>query len=211
MKNKIFLFAIGIFFISLISANGLILTETSINLNKTYEVDTTFTVNITNSEPFKFYNITIEETIATVEKFGFGIHTTQKQVDADWNACVDDTVSFVIDNLRMTHGSTDVVGVDSDFPEVASQFQLSQNYPNPFNPTTTFSYVVPRSSEVAIAIYNIRGELVRTLESGYQNVGRHQVIWNGLDDSGEIMSSGIYIYSLTSASQTISKQMLFLK
>jgi len=157
------------------------------------------------------WSTTYDDEIATVAKFGFGIHTTQKQVDAEWNACVDDTVSFAIDNLRMTHGSTDVVGIDSDFPEVASQFQLSQNYPNPFNPTTTFSYVVPRSSEVAIAVYNIRGELVRTLESGYQNAGRHQVVWNGMDNSGEIMSSGIYIYSLTSASHTISKQMLFLK
>jgi flagellar hook assembly protein FlgD len=110
----------------------------------------------------------------------------------------------------MTHAST-VVGIDSKTPQVVRDFQLSQNYPNPFNPTTSFSYVIPQTADVSIAIYNIRGELVRTLESGNQTAGRHETNWNGLNDGGQIVSSGIYIYSLISESQTISKQMLFLK
>ena len=157
------------------------------------------------------WSTTYDDVIATVNSIGFGIHTTQEQVDADWNACVDDTVAFVIDNLRMTHGTMNPVGIDTKVPQVVRDFQLSQNYPNPFNPTTNFSYVIPQTAEVTIAIYNIRGELVRTLESGNQTAGRHETSWNGLNDAGQLVSSGIYIYSLISESQTISKQMLFLK
>jgi len=69
MKNKLFLFALGILFISIVSANGLIITEDNLDINKTYEVDQTFNVNITNTEPFKFFDIGIEEEFAEVDLF----------------------------------------------------------------------------------------------------------------------------------------------
>lgn len=153
---------------------------------------------------------TFDDEISTAAGFAFGVHTTQAQVDDTTNAAVDDTVAFVIDNLRLTHAST-VVGIDTDEPQLARSFELNQNYPNPFNPTTSISYSIPASEEVTLAIYNIRGELVNTLYSGYQTAGRHEATWNGTDDAGMLMSSGIYVYSLKSASQSISRQMLLIK
>ena len=157
------------------------------------------------------WSTTYDDEIAMVNSISFGVHTTQEQINDTTNAVVDDTVAFVIDNLRMTHGTSDPVSINSKTPQVVRDFQLNQNYPNPFNPTTSFSYVIPQTADVTLAIYNIRGELVRTLESGNQTAGRHEASWNGLNDAGQLVSSGIYVYSLKSESQTVSKQMLFLK
>jgi len=153
---------------------------------------------------------TFDDVIGTAKKFNFGIHTTQSQLNDTTNAVVNDTVIFVIDNLRMTHGPK-LVGLEEYDVQTADNFILSENYPNPFNPSTTFSYVVPEAADVSITVHNIKGELVNTLESGYQNVGRHQVVWNGLNDAGDQVSSGVYIYTLTTGTQSISKRMLLLK
>ena len=146
-----------------------------------------------------------------IASFKLGIHATLAQLNDTTSAAVSDTVAFLLDNVRLTHATEYGVGIDDGSAFVASNYSLSQNYPNPFNPTTSFEYAIPSSEEVSIVIYDIRGALVKTLESGYQNAGRHQVSWNGTNNSGKMMSSGIYIYSLISNNKNISKRMLLLK
>lgn len=157
------------------------------------------------------WSTTFDDEIATVNSISLGVHTTQEQINDTTNAVVDDTVAFVIDNLRMTHGTRNPTSIKSDIPQIVQDFQLNQNYPNPFNPATSWSYSIPARENISILVYNIRGELVKTLVHGYQNTGRHEVIWNGTNDAGKLVSSGIYIYTLQSQTQSISKQMLFLK
>ncbi len=102
-----------------------------------------------------------------------------------------------------------VVAIDEFVaPEALS---LSQNYPNPFNPTTSINYVLPESGNVELIIYNALGQEVRTLKAGYSNAGKYSVNWDGLDHSGSMISSGLYIYTLTTGDQSISKKMLMLK
>ncbi len=79
---------------------------------------------------------------------------------------------------------------------VASEFILLQNYPNPFNPTTNIAYNLPANSKVTLAIYDLQGQLVRTLVQMDQVTGNYNVQWNATNDLGSPMSSGIYFYNL---------------
>jgi len=85
------------------------------------------------------------------------------------------------------------VGVIEILPVVT---RLYQNHPNPFNPTTTISFDLVNAGKVTLNIYNIKGELVRTLASGNYPAGKHNLIWNGRDDNGKTISSGVYFYHL---------------
>ncbi|NQV15815.1 hypothetical protein HQ531_10195, partial [bacterium] len=73
-----------------------------------------------------------------------------------------------------------------------SSFILFQNYPNPFNPTTTISYSLPEAGDVKMLIYDVRGRSIKSLESGYQPAGKYAIQWNGTDDSGNPVSTGVY-------------------
>ena len=90
---------------------------------------------------------------------------------------------------------------------------LEQNYPNPFNPTTTIEYFVPegRVGHVTLAIYDVRGALVRRLVDGEQEGGRHVVKWDGRNNRGAQTSSGIYFYRLVQPGFSATRKMVLLK
>lgn len=100
------------------------------------------------------------------------------------------------------------VGVEEETPAVSS---LSQNYPNPFNPKTLIRYSLSTESSVVIEIFNIKGERVRVLLDGPRPAGPHAVVWNGLNDSGDRLASGIYFYRLRAGSFTDIKKMVMIK
>ena len=77
-------------------------------------------------------------------------------------------------------------------------FTLYQNYPNPFNPTTSIEFDLPQVQQVRVDIYNLRGQLVRRLLDNSLPAGNHQVVWNGRDETGVAVASGIYFYRLES-------------
>jgi len=72
-------------------------------------------------------------------------------------------------------------------------YELEQNYPNPFNPSTTIKFALPEAGEVRLAIYNMNGQLVRTLYSGEMPAGRFEVEWDGKNEAGEKVASGVYL------------------
>lgn len=86
-----------------------------------------------------------------------------------------------------------------------------QNYPNPFNPSTTISYEIPEDGAVRLDIYNIKGQMVKTLINTHQSLGPHTAIWDGKDSNGRSCPSGVYYYRLTNSSQHLVKKMLMLK
>lgn len=86
-----------------------------------------------------------------------------------------------------------------------------KNYPNPFNPSTTITYQIPASGSVRLEIFNIKGQKVRTLVNDLQNAGSHSVVWNGTDQSGRLVSSGIYFYHIVTDRSTSTRKMLLLK
>jgi flagellar hook assembly protein FlgD len=95
--------------------------------------------------------------------------------------------------------------------ELIKTFQLFQNYPNPFNPTTTIEYQISSSGPVEIKIFNINGELVKTLMNTNQVAGKYSANWNGKDNDNKQVASGIYIYRVMFGNSVLSKKMLLLK
>lgn len=87
------------------------------------------------------------------------------------------------------------------------KFALHQNYPNPFNPSTTISFDLPRDMDVTLKIYNVLGEEVRTLTTDFYQAGTHQVVWDGKDNFGNALSSGLYLYRLKSDVLHATKKM----
>ncbi|MDP8204943.1 MAG: C25 family cysteine peptidase [Candidatus Tenebribacter mawsonii] len=89
--------------------------------------------------------------------------------------------------------------------------KLHANFPNPFNPTTTISFSLKEAGNVDLDVYNIKGQKVKTLIHANLPAENHQVVWNGKDDSGKSVSSGIYFYKMKTASYTSTRKMILLK
>ncbi|MFQ5652232.1 MAG: T9SS type A sorting domain-containing protein [bacterium] len=104
-----------------------------------------------------------------------------------------------------------LVSVDDAADLPIKDFKLFQNFPNPFNPATTISYHLPKDARVNLIIYNLLGERVRTLVNQTQTAGERLVVWDGKDDLGQIVNSGLYIYRLETEGTVINRKMLFLK
>ncbi len=106
--------------------------------------------------------------------------------------------------------SATIVSIASEI-ELPTEYVLDQNFPNPFNPSTTIRYGLPGDSEVSLTIYDIRGNTVRTINSGSQVAGWYERIWNGMDDSGVPVSTGLYLTRLHAGSYSKVIKMLYLK
>ena len=90
-------------------------------------------------------------------------------------------------------------------------FSLYQNYPNPFNPSTTIGYEIPDERYIDLKISDLLGREVRSLVSGERSAGFHQAIWDGLDDRGLRVTTGIYFYTLKSGGFSATRQLYLLK
>ena len=102
-------------------------------------------------------------------------------------------------------------GVEESEQEIPKSFHLSQNCPNPFNLSTIIKYSLKKTSYVSLKIYNIRGELVKTLVDHKQKPGTHQKIWDGKNQTGKEAAGGIYFYKLVAGEQSQTKKMILLK
>ncbi|MBI5022339.1 MAG: T9SS type A sorting domain-containing protein [Ignavibacteriales bacterium] len=94
---------------------------------------------------------------------------------------------------------------------IPSKFELAQNYPNPFNPTTKIIVDLPRSGNASLIIYDILGNRIATLMNGTFKPGKYEIAWNGSNDFGSVVPSGVYIYKFEAGSFTQTKKMLFMK
>jgi hypothetical protein len=90
-------------------------------------------------------------------------------------------------------------------------FALAQNYPNPFNPSTTISFDLPVDGHVSLSIYNVLGQKVATVADQHYAAGRWEVAWNGDDDDGDRVATGIYFYRLTMSDEVRTRKMMLLK
>jgi hypothetical protein len=116
-----------------------------------------------------------------------------------------DIVSPAAISNAIYHTSTDE---DAEVPVITA---LNGNYPNPFNPETTISYSVKNSAPVAIEIYNTKGQKVRTLVNETKASGNYSVRWDGTDENGQKVTSGVYFYKMNTGKYTSSKKMILMK
>ena len=99
---------------------------------------------------------------------------------------------LALDDIYWDGGTTDA----EDPLSPPLPFELKANWPNPFNPSTTIAFNLKEASSVRLEIYNLQGRKVRTLMSGSKAAGEHASVWNGLDDKGQPVASGVYFYRL---------------
>ena len=101
--------------------------------------------------------------------------------------------------------------VDNGVLLIPTEYYLDQNFPNPFNMQTIIQYGVPQKTVGRIAIYNILGQRIRTFELGEINPGRFRIQWDGKNNYGSGISSGVYIYRFESQKFISAKKLLLLK
>ena len=106
--------------------------------------------------------------------------------------------------------SVGITGI-GDTEVLPTTYAVSQNYPNPFNPTTTISYQLPKASDVNLVIYNVLGQQVRTLVKGRMEAGSFDAVWDGRNNAGVKVSSGVYIYRFEAGDFTRVRKMMLLK
>ena len=100
-----------------------------------------------------------------------------------------------------------VTSVQERVNELPTTFNLSANHPNPFNPSTTITYALPQAAEVELMIFDVMGRRVRTLVRQHQQAGRYAITWDGRNEQGEVIASGVYLYQLRAGSFVQTRRM----
>jgi hypothetical protein len=127
---------------------------------------------------------------------------------------VSETLACAPDDVNGTVGQPVVLNASepwSDTPSLPTTFGLVQNYPNPFNPQTTIRFDLPQPCHVVLRIYNVRGQEVLTAEDRDFEPGYHRYVWEGRNNAGQPVASGVYFYRLEAATFTDVKKMLLLR
>jgi hypothetical protein len=149
------------------------------------------------SESYLYRKLTNDNITGSPMPFGnYPLPTAQLNIIRDW----------------ITEGAL-VSSVADSRQGLPNSFALSQNYPNPFNPSTLIRYSIAQTGGVAVnlSIYNLNGQNVKTLVNSVHQAGEHQVKWDGTDDKGNRLGSGIYLYRLTAGNRTAIKKMSLLR
>jgi len=123
--------------------------------------------------------------------------------DGEWES---GTANFCIKGLTVRQSN--VSPIDKTKP---AEFYLSQNYPNPFNPTTKINYNLSKEAKVTLKIFNLLGEEIKTLVNRFETSGLKSVEWNGQNNSGRLVSSGVYIYRLNTGELQLNRKMTFIR
>jgi len=134
--------------------------------------------------------------------------TLQAKVRAVAHSASAGTATGYSDSLFLIQTPT---AVEAEPVVAAPQFLLGRNTPNPFNPLTTIRFQVPASGRVTLRVYSIRGALVRTLVDQALSENSYRVEWNGRDDHGAALASGVYVYELTQGTHRQGRKMSLLK
>jgi len=146
-------------------------------------------------------NCPITDTISTrVTSGGFGLYSFQQSAAG---------LASYFDNIVVK--TLPVTFVQENSGPTPSDFHLSQNYPNPFNPETRISYRLSTGGFTTLTVHDQLGRTIKTLVSQNQTSGEHVVVWDGKDNAGNIVSSGVYFYSLKTGTIMESKKMVLMK
>ena len=119
---------------------------------------------------------------------------------------------FYLDDIRLiTAASRLPTAVEEDASALPSTFALEQNYPNPFNSGTVIRFDLPSAGEMELAVFNLVGQNVATLVEGAREAGLHTVRWDGRNEGGHSLASGVYFYQLQSGDQVETRKLLLLR
>jgi hypothetical protein len=177
------------------------------NFELTYAIQGPFSISVTESTGSLI--IPVGQTVA---------YTFAAPVDLSAAGTYTITVSAEVPNdsntgnnvLSKTISGTTAIG-DEPGDLLPSEFALYQNYPNPFNPSTMIGFQLPVAGEIRLAIYNMNGQLVRTLANGKYAAGNHTLLWDGTDGSGARVASGVYLYVIRAGGFVAQKKLVLMQ
>jgi DNA-binding transcriptional regulator YhcF (GntR family) len=164
------------------------------------------------------------------QRFGFGLTDEQREIIRNLTDEQRQTLRKTIREMRSQGATREEIraalaelfegfgielpeGSESTSSETApAKLQIqAQSYPNPFNPQTEIAYSLPEDSYVKLTIYNIQGQKVTTLVDEHQSAGTKKVVWDGCDESGESVASGVYLYRIEAGPYSVTNRMVLLK
>jgi len=146
-------------------------------------------------------------------EFGLGSYPQADTITVNWPSGIVDTFYAVnADEFYTAIEGNNLVGM-KEARQVAhpKTFSLSQNYPNPFNPFTRISYSLPKDCEVRLNIYNVLGQRVRVLVNESKKAGYYYAIWDGKDEGGRQVGSGIYFFRMEAGDFKSTKKMVLIR
>ena len=149
-----------------------------------------------------------------LEKTGVGADSAFSRTFADPHGTVKSVIAVFADVGGLKDSTTWSFSITpvADFDNIPTEFNLGQNYPNPFNPSTLISFSLPKEAPVTFEVYNMLGVKIRTLMAGEtKSAGVYSVSWDGRDNAGVSMPSGVYLYRVSAGSFLASKKMTLLK
>jgi hypothetical protein len=127
---------------------------------------------------------------------------------------IENKNNFDIDDIQLASAEGQLLKAEIVGDKVnlrPNDFVLKQNYPNPFNPSTELVFSLARTSDIRLTVYNVLGQEVKLLAEGTFTTGDHTVVWDGQDNTGRAVSSGVYFYRLSAENFVTEKKMLLLK
>ena len=110
-----------------------------------------------------------------------------------------------------TKAESSTAVAESQERHTSKTFSLYQNYPNPFNPATSIRYEITKASSVVLQVYDVLGREVRVLVNGVKPAGLHEVKWDGLNEAGLPVASGLYLYRIENQNQVFMKKMVMMR
>jgi len=119
----------------------------------------------------------------------------------------DDVQTSLISNAKVSVSNSSIIGGTT----IPTEYRLGQNYPNPFNPETEIRYDIPEQTNVSIRIFNSMGRTIRTIVNKNQQAGSYIIRWDGKDEMGIPVSSGIYFYQMTTNQYNQIMKMILIK
>ncbi len=125
-----------------------------------------------------------------------------------WASTADSGIVRLTDMINLVPTAVTDFSMAQELPE---EFTLYANYPNPFNPTTNIRFDLKKGTRIELTVYNIRGEIVNVLSSGFFAAGSHMITWNGRNSYGQVVPSGVYLYRLSAGEQNFTRKMTFIK
>ena len=160
-----------------------------------------------------FAQFRLDGTIIYTWQYTLGTFGGPIQLQLDANNFYGATASdqMYMDDYYWRADTVIYTGIDDVELGIPQEYAIYQNYPNPFNPTTTIKYDLKQTGDVSLKIYNILGQEVRTLVNTRQEAGYKSVVWDGLNNYGARVASGVYIYRIEAGEFVKAKKMILMK
>ncbi|HOR30142.1 MAG TPA: FlgD immunoglobulin-like domain containing protein, partial [Candidatus Syntrophosphaera thermopropionivorans] len=156
------------------------------------------------TSPFEHYNVYLDEVFCGSTNDNFWIFSG---LETNVTYLVSITAQYTAgESLPVT---IEVIILGNDDP-VHKPYALN-NFPNPFNTSTQIQFTLDKAEDISLEIYNLKGQLIKTLYQGKAETGIHTLTWNGKDNNGNLCSGGVYFYKMQTRDRVLVKKMLMIK